>query len=191
MTSIVIDIDDKIIKHGIGGTLNYITDNLVNAPQILHNYKNIEQIIFCKSPYSSAIKIPPNINYVREIDRELLSLYGLGKTSGLIINVQNIIKMVVYYDSYRLEGTVQYLHISAEISDICESIQKIIGIVDIDLRKVIVNNIIIIGKHAINNLGEKLIDNLNNKYVYTIFTPKNWVDLPWIGGSVLSQTSFI
>ena len=134
---------------------------------------------------------------VQFCNKQILALYGAGKNRGLVIDLgYNCTKIVPIYDNYLLSDAIIMTERTDDnnISDISDLILKSINLSPIDLRKILYQNMLIIGENSLNVKGElsiakKIIKNIRKKinppFKLKISSPKNRILLPWLGGSVL------
>lgn len=202
-STLVLDISDTYIKYGMGGSktpnIAPLFDTIeTHISSIFELYGNtIDRVIICESityiknkkDITNSIKKLNILTQIFSYDKLLLALYGFGRDTGMVIYADGIWKISTFYDSYRLENTVKYFKYK-DIEHLANTIQKNIKKVDIDLRKKIAKNIIIVGNYSISKLGKKLIEYLDKKYYYVIYTPIDSMDMSWIGGSVVTQLDF-
>lgn len=194
---LVLDITDFGILYGIGGSKLPQKCKDITDFSFLKNIQCITSILISNSMVyiQNKATIDKYINKyisvkILNIDRQLLALYGLGKDTGLVVDAEGLTwKIVAFYSSYRIENSIKYFKNVDKnvVNDLAITIFSSIKNVDIDLRKKIANNIVIVGKTSISKVGAKLIENLNSMYTYTIYTPHDSENLPWIGGSIATQ----
>ena len=190
--------------------LDHVLDKIIVELNLL------DPIIYLSHIYNE--KFSSNKYNIKIYNRHLLALLSICKNTGLIIDFNNNhTKIIPIYSGLLLDSYIKYSNISLnkfnnlekhQILDLItdpvkynldcvplhESIISCIKSTPIDLRKSILQNILIVGDQKItgikipDTLAKNIRKTYNPNYIMNINSPKTKIIQSWIGGSIMSIT---